>query len=75
MKCLHRLFDHIDKNRFPGICKEFVITVYKRKGKLTLDPILLQTGSDSGPLLQIGIIEQNMDNKVDFTDSARAMID
>ena len=75
MKCLHRLFRIIDANCFPSCCKEFLIKVYKKGGKLKYDPVLLRTGSDSRPLLELGFIVQDTDTRVDVTDYARELID
>lgn len=75
MKRLQKLFDFIELNGLPGCCKTFSVQVFKRKGQLKLDPVLLQTGTDSGPLLEFGLIKQNDDNKVDFTEMALLMID
>ena len=76
MKCLHRLYARIENNGFPGCCKEFLKQVYIKKGKLKIDPDLLQRGSDSGPLLKLEIIEQDPNNnKVDLTKEAYKQVD
>ncbi len=74
MKCLNKLFKIIDINCFPSCCKAFLVQVYIKKGRLKYDPGLLQSGTDSGPLVKLGLIEQGVDNRVDLTNAARKMI-
>jgi hypothetical protein len=74
MKCLSRLYNILDANREPGCSKNFLKQVYRMKGKLKIAPHLLETGTDSRPLLKHNIIQQDEDGRVDLTDEARAIM-
>jgi len=74
MKCLSKLYNILDVNGEPGCSKSFLKQVFKRKGKLKIAPHLLETGTDSRPLLKHNIIQQDEDGRVDLTDEARAIM-
>lgn len=74
MKCLSKLYNILDANGEPGCSKSFLKQVFRKKGKLKMDPHQLKNGTDSGPLLKHNIIQQDEDGRVDLTDEARAMM-
>ena len=74
MKCLRALYELIDTNKSPGCSKMLLQTIYRKSGKLKLNPNLLKSGSDSGPLFELGLIEQDKHNNVVLTDKAREII-
>lgn len=74
MKCLSEIYAILDANGAPGCSKIFIKTVFRKKGALKLSPDNLKSGSDSGPLLKLGLIEQDSFNNVELSEKARKLI-
>lgn len=75
MRRLSKLYNILDANGEPGCSKSFLKQVFRRRGKLKIAPHLLETGTDSRPLLKHGLIQQCTEGLVSLTEKAREMID
>ncbi|MBU0572476.1 hypothetical protein KKH23_03575 [Patescibacteria group bacterium] len=74
MKCLRELYTILDNNAVPGCSKVFLRRVLKKNGRMICRANLLKNGSDTRPLLELEIIEQDKGGGVHLTPKSCATI-
>jgi len=75
MQRLKRLYGFLDMNCAPSCSKQFMKDILRANGKLKMTPKAFRNGNGSRVPLELGLVCQEDDNSIHYTDFALEMVD